>query len=186
MSRIGKQVIKTKKTVSVEKSPDGSSITVKGPKGVLSVPFDENFSLEILPDGVSISINNTGDNRKAKSLGAFHGLYSSLLKNAVTGVTDGFTKTLEIIGVGYKTQLQGKKLVLNMGFSHQVEFVPPDGIELQVPVQTTVVVSGMDKQLVGQVAANIRKIRKPEPYKGKGIRYSSEVVRRKAGKTGKK
>lgn len=174
MSRIGKKPVLIPDKVEV--TLDGQEVKVKGPKGELiwDVPREISIKQE---DGQLIF----APNKKDKKTNALWGLSQSKVDNLVQGVTDGFQKSLEIEGVGYRAALQGNKIVLNIGFSHPVEFEAPEGIELQVE-KNTITISGIDKELVGQVAADIRSIRKPEPYKGKGIRYSDEVVRRKAGK----
>ena len=178
MSRIGKAPITVPSGVTV--SIDGQSIAVKGPKGELSRTVSDLVSLR--EDGGTIVVERSGDDRDAR---AQHGLVRSLVQNMVTGVTDGFQKDLEIVGVGYRAQAKGKGLELSLGFSHPVVVDAPDGITFNVPQPTRIEVHGIDKQLVGQVAANIREWRKPEPYKGKGVRYAGEHVRRKAGKAGK-
>jgi large subunit ribosomal protein L6 len=159
---------------------DGSQVTVKGSKGELSREFPERVSFSI-DDGV-VSVVRDDDTRESKAL---HGLSRALLANMVHGVSEGFSKTLEIQGVGYRATLKGQDVELLVGFSHPVDVAAPAGITFEVPEPTRIVVSGIDKEQVGQVAANIRKIRPPEPYKGKGIRYAGEYVRRKAGKAGK-
>jgi large subunit ribosomal protein L6 len=180
MSRIGKAPVAVPSGVDVTVA-DGT-VTVKGPKGTLSriIPGD----IEIRQDDGALTFVRPNDERKNKAL---HGLTRSLVNNMVVGVTDGYKKQLEIVGVGYRAEAQGPgTLRLNLGFSHPVTVNAPDGITFEVPVPTQVVVSGIDKEVVGQVAANIRSIRKPEPYKGKGVRYAGERVLRKAGKAGKK
>ena len=154
-----------------------SAVSVKGPKGELSFKVDPRIKVELKEQKAFVTQKNN-----AREGRAFHGLVRSHLANMVLGVTEGFEKTLEITGVGYKAQLQGGKLVLNLGFSHPVEFNIPKGIEVKVDKQTTIKLKGMDKQQVGQIAANIRGLKPPEPYKGKGIRYSNEQVRSKEGK----
>jgi large subunit ribosomal protein L6 len=178
MSRIGKLPIVIGKNVQVDVA--GSSVKVKGPKGELSreFPVGVSFSIE---DG-KVVVARADDQKRTR---AIHGLSRSLLANMVTGVSDGYSKTLELQGVGYRVAQSGTKVTLSVGFSHPVEVEPPDGITLEVDGTTKLHVRGIDKELVGQVAANIRKVRKPEPYKGKGIRYLGEHVRRKAGKAGK-
>ncbi|WP_125767958.1 50S ribosomal protein L6 [Lapidilactobacillus wuchangensis] len=176
MSRIGYKVIELPKDVTVTK--DGDQVTVKGPKGELTRTFDPAITLKE-ENGV-ISFDRPNDNYKA-----LHGTMRANLNNMVVGVTEGYKKQLQLVGVGYRTQLQGKKLVLNVGLSHTVEFEAPKGISIEVPSNTEITISGISKQKVGQFAAEIRAIRPPEPYKGKGIRYVDEVVRRKEGKTGK-
>ncbi len=174
MSRIGKQPVKIKDNVKV--SIDDNTILVSGPKGELSMKKLPSVTLELKGDEILIS---TVDGSKSAS--AFWGLTRSLISNMVEGVLNGYEKKLQIEGVGFKVELKGNKLVMALGFSHPVEFEAPDGIKFEVE-KNIITVSGIDKVLVGQVAANIRKLKKPEPYKGKGIRYQGEVVRRKAGK----
>ena len=175
MSRIGKLPIEVPEKVDV--TVDGLDVTVKGPKGELA---------RTMPEGVSIAVNDgevvvtrEGDSRMHRSR---HGLVRSLIANMVEGVTNGYEKKLELVGVGYRALQKGSNLEIQVGFSHPVMVEAPEGITLQAPQQTEVIVSGIDKVLVGQVAANIRKIRPPEPYKGKGIKYQGEHIRRKAGK----
>jgi large subunit ribosomal protein L6 len=180
MSRIGKSPITVPAGVDVAVS--GSKISVKGPKG--SLERELPASIEVSVDGEIITVARPNDENKTKAL---HGLTRSLVNNMVIGVTDGFKKELEIHGVGYRAEAKGpNSLRLNLGFSHPVDVNAPDGIVFEVPQQTQVIVTGIDKEIVGQVAANIRSIRKPEPYKGKGVRYAGERVLRKAGKAGKK
>ena len=180
MSRIGKIPVALPAGVDVTVA-DGS-VTVKGPKGTLSRVIPG--AIEISQSDGALNFARPNDERKSKAL---HGLTRSLVNNMVVGVTDGFTKNLEIVGVGYRAEAQGaNSLRLNLGFSHPVTVQAPDGISFTVPVPTEIIVSGIDKEIVGQVAANIRSIRKPEPYKGKGVRYAGERVLRKAGKAGKK
>lgn len=180
MSRIGKAPIAIPGGVSIVIAGDQLSVT--GTKGVLARTIPAEISVR--EDGGVLVVERTNDERSAKAL---HGLTRTLVSNMVTGVSTGFTKELEIIGVGYRASAQGAtKLELALGFSHPVFVEAPAGIEFEVPAATRVVIKGMDKELVGQVAANIRKIRKPEPYKGKGVRYAGEIVRRKAGKAAKK
>jgi large subunit ribosomal protein L6 len=178
MSRIGRLPVTIAKGVQVD--VDGSTVRVKGPKGELSREFPAGVSFQV-EDG-KVSVARADDEKQTRAL---HGLSRSLLNNMVVGVTDGFTRTLELQGVGYRVAQTGEKVTLNVGYSHPVEVVPPAGIQLEVDGNTKLHVRGIDKELVGQVAANIRKVRKPEPYKGKGIRYLGERVRRKAGKAGK-
>jgi large subunit ribosomal protein L6 len=161
----------------VEVAIDGSHVTVKGPKGQLSRTVSSEMQLT-LEDG-TLTVTRPSDNKLHRSL---HGLTRTLIANMVTGVTTGFEKRLEIVGVGYRAALKGQDLEIQVGYSHPVSVVPPEHVEFEVPAATAIVVKGIDKQVVGQVAANIRSIRKPEPYKGKGIRYAGEVVRRKVGK----
>ena len=178
MSRIGRQPIPVPAGVEVNLS--GATVIVKGPKGALSRQVAEPIVVR-QEDGVLV-VERPNDERRSRAL---HGLTRSLVQNMVTGVTDGFSKELEIVGVGYRAALQGKSLQLALGFSHGVNVPAPEGITFEVPIPTRVVVRGVDKEQVGQVAANIRKIRKPEPYKGKGVRYLGERVQRKAGKAAK-
>ncbi len=179
MSRIGKAPVVVPSGVDVTIS--GRSITVKGPKGSLSRQIPG--MIEISQADGSLTFERPNDERDQRAL---HGLVRSLVNNMVIGVTDGFKKELEIVGVGYRAESQGAGLRLNLGFSHPVSVPAPEGITFEVPIPTQVIVSGIDKEVVGQVAANIRSIRKPEPYKGKGVRYAGERVVRKAGKAGKK
>jgi large subunit ribosomal protein L6 len=178
MSRIGTQPITLPR--GVELKIDGSLVTVKGPKGELSQQIDPDISLA--QDDGTIVLSRPSDQPRHRSM---HGLYRTLVSNMVVGVSDGFSKTLEMHGVGYRAAMQGKNLVLNIGFSHPVEIPPPDSIDFEVDGTSKIIVKGASKEQVGQVAADIRKIRPPEPYKGKGIRYEGEYVRRKAGKAGK-
>lgn len=179
MSRIGRKPISIPSGVNVDVA-SGNVITIKGPKGELSYGAPESLGIE-LEDGTLI-VSRPDDARENRSL---HGLSRTLISNMVIGVTDGFRKNLEIQGVGYRAAMDGKDLVLNVGFSHPVRFQAPDGISYALDGQTKVSVMGIDKQAVGEEAARIRRVRPPEPYKGKGIRYEGEVVRRKAGKAGK-
>lgn len=179
MSRIGRAPIAVPDGVKVEF--DNSAVTVTGPKGSLSQAFHPDMNIE-LNDG-TLSVTRPTDSRRHRSL---HGLTRALLNNMVVGVSQGFTKSLQVEGVGYRAEMEGKTLVLNVGYSHPVRFEPPDDVQFSVDTRTkTITVSGPDKQVVGELAAQIRKARPPEPYKGKGIRYSDEVIRRKAGKAGK-
>jgi large subunit ribosomal protein L6 len=180
MSRIGNWPVPVPSGVEVTVS--GGTITVKGPKGTLSrtIPGD----IEVTQDDGELTFTRPDDDRENRAL---HGLVRSLVNNMVVGVTDGFKKELEIVGVGYRAEAQGPDgLRLNLGFSHPVNVKAPDGITFEVPQPTQVIVNGIDKEVVGQVAADIRSIRKPEPYKGKGVRYAGERILRKAGKAGKK
>ncbi|MGI8870068.1 MAG: 50S ribosomal protein L6 [Mycobacteriales bacterium] len=179
MSRIGRLPVPVPAGVDV--TIDGQRVTVKGPKGELSHRVANPISVSRADDG-SVLVARPDDERESRAL---HGLSRSLLANMVTGVTDGFSKSLEIIGTGYRVQARGTDLEFALGYSHSIPVPAPDGITFQVESPTRLTVSGIDKQKVGEVAANIRKLRKPEPYKGKGVRYAGEVVRRKAGKTGK-
>ena len=180
MSRIGKKPISLPNGVSVTVK-EGNIVAVKGPKGELSEHMSDE--LQIIVEGNEVRVERPSDEAKHRAL---HGLTRTLIANMVEGVTNGYQKALDIVGVGYRAQKQGKKLVLNMGYSHPVEMEEPAGIEFEVPTPNRVVVKGIDKQLVGAVAANVRKVRAPEPYKGKGIKYENEVIRRKVGKAGKK
>jgi large subunit ribosomal protein L6 len=180
MSRIGRLPIPVPN--GVELTIDGSEITVKGPKGTLSHTVAEPIVVQRAEDG-QISVVRPNDERTSRSL---HGLTRTLIANMIIGVTDGYTKTLEISGTGYRVALAGNTLEFALGFSHPVKVDAPSGISFTVETPTRFQVSGIDKQLVGEVSANIRKLRKPDPYKAKGIRYQGEVIRRKAGKAGKK
>jgi large subunit ribosomal protein L6 len=179
MSRIGKKVIAIPKGVTV-KVHEGA-VEVQGPKGKLrqTVPAGIGFELE---DGHLHARRSTDD----PELGKFHGLARSLVANAVTGVTEGFKRELDIVGVGYRAEVKGKQVVFALGYSHSVVFDIPTGIDVAIEKQTHITVTGVDRQLVGQVAANIRRLRKPDPYKQKGVRYTGEVLKKKAGKTGAK
>ncbi len=179
MSRIGKAPISVPDKVSV--SLNGLAVTVKGPKGELSRTLPEGVS--IAQDGNTIVVSPTSSHRRSRER---HGLCRTLVANMVEGVSQGFTRKLEIVGVGYRAAVQGKKLVVSAGYSHQVEMDPPAGITFAVDGNTTVLVSGADKEIVGNEAAKVRAIRPPEPYKGKGIKFEGEKILRKAGKTGKK
>src|SRR6266545_3563423 len=178
MSRIGRQPITIPSRVEV--GVDGSRVSVKGPRGTLEQTFHADMRI-VMEDG-TVRVERPTDERLHRSL---HGLTRTLLANMVEGVTNGFAKRLEIVGVGYRAALKGYDLELQVGYSHPVTFHAPEGIEFEVPAPNRIVVRGIDKQLVGEVAAKIRKIRKPEPYKGKGIRYEGEYVRKKAGKAAK-
>jgi large subunit ribosomal protein L6 len=178
MSRIGKNPIDIPSGVEV--SVGASEIQVKGPKGTLSTPADPAVAYKI-EDG-KVYVSRVDDSRQSRGQ---HGLRRTLLANCVDGVTKGFTKTLEVIGVGYKVSVQGKKVVLAVGYSHPVEFDLPAGLEAKVE-GAKLTIEGIDKQLVGEIAAQIRRVRPPEPYKGKGIKYLDEIIRRKAGKSGSK
>jgi len=179
MSRIGKAPISVPDKVSV--SLNGLAVTVKGPKGELSRTLPDGVS--IAQDGNTIVVSPTSSHRRSRER---HGLCRTLVANMVEGVSQGFTRKLEIVGVGYRAALQGTKLVVSAGYSHQVEMDPPAGITFAVDGNTTVLVSGADKEVVGNEAAKVRAIRPPEPYKGKGIKFEGEKILRKAGKTGKK
>lgn len=179
MSRIGNQPIAIPNGVDI--TLDGHTLTVKGPKGTLSHKLPQSMQVEVTADEVKVT--RPSDDKEHKSL---HGLTRSLINNMVIGVTKGYSKTLEIVGVGYRAAMKGKNLNLTLGFSHPVIMEPPAGIEFETPEPTKIIVKGADKEVVGQVAAEIRDWRKPEPYKGKGVRYEGEHVRRKAGTTGAK
>lgn len=176
MSRIGKKPIEIKKGVTVE-ILDGL-IKVKGPKGELTQTYNPKISIKVENNQVVLTRSSDG-----KQVRALHGLYRVLIQNMIDGVTEGYTKKLEIVGVGYKAEWKGRGLQLALGYSHPIFFIPPKEVKIEVPTPTNIVVSGIDKQLVGQIAAKIRSFRPPEPYKGKGIRYEGEQIIRKAGKT---
>ena len=180
MSRIGKMPITVPAGVEVTVA-EGNVVTVKGPKGTLQQQFAQNMTIN--QEGAVITVSRSAEDGETR---AKHGLTRSLLNNMVVGVDKGFSKELEVNGVGYRVQKEGKKLVMNLGYSHQVIVEEIDGITLEAPTPNKVVVSGIDKQKVGQIAANIRAKRPPEPYKGKGIKYTTETVRRKEGKAGGK
>lgn len=180
MSRVGRLPIALPAGITVAVSGD-NIVTVKGPKGQLVKAM--NKDMKIVVEGNEVVVTRPSDVKEHKSL---HGLTRTLINNMVIGVNEGFQKTLDLVGVGYRAQLQGKKLVLNLGFSHPVEVEPLEGITFETPAATKVVIKGIDNQVVGAQAADIRRYRKPEPYKGKGIKYEGEVIRRKEGKTGKK
>lgn len=175
MSRIGKKPVEI--PAGVTASMTDGVLSMKGPKGELSIPMVDDISYDLADNQLSVKPAN--DTKRAR---AFWGMQRTLVQNLVTGVTEGFSKTLEITGVGYRANVQGKMLKLQLGYSHDVDFAIPDGIEIKTPDQTTVEISGNDKQKVGQVAAEIRRWRKPEPYKGKGIKYRGEYIFRKEGK----
>lgn len=176
MSRIGRKPVEIKKGVTVE-IKDGT-IKVKGPKGELTQTYDTRINIKVENDQVILTRDSND-----KRVRALHGLYRALIQNMIDGVSEGYTKKLEIIGVGYRAELKGRGLQLALGYSHPIFFIPPKDVKIEVPAPTNIVVSGIDKQLVGQVAAKIRSFRPPEPYKGKGIRYEGEQIIRKAGKT---
>jgi len=178
MSRVGRQPIAVPERVKV--AIDGTRVVVRGPKGELSRDVSPEMSLQL--EGGQLLVSRSSDAPRHRAL---HGLTRSLLANMVTGVDSGFTKTLEIYGLGYRAETRGDKLVLSLGFSHPIEVPPPPGITLETEGTNRVHVRGSDKEMVGQVAADIRALRPPEPYKGKGIRYAGEKVRRKAGKAGR-
>lgn len=178
MSRVGKKPITIPNGVEV--TIDGNTVTVKGPKGTLTRQIHPDMTVK-KEDNV-LKVERPSDDRIHRAL---HGTTRSIIANMVEGVSNGFSKTLELVGVGYRAQKKGKTVVLSVGYSHPVEVQEPEGIELEVPSATQIVVKGIDKEKVGAVAANIRAVREPEPYKGKGIKYSDERIRRKEGKTGK-
>lgn len=178
MSRIGRKPINI--PAGVEVTVNGSEVAVKGPKGTLNQTF--NSKMNIAVEGNEILVTRPDDEKESRSL---HGLTRTLIHNMVVGVTEGFSKTLEVQGVGYRVQKQGKDLVMNLGFSHQVVVSETEDIKIEVPAPNKIIILGADKQKVGQFAAEVREKRPPEPYKGKGIKYVDEVVRRKEGKTGK-
>lgn len=178
MSRIGKKPIEIPTGVTV--TNENNVVTVKGPKGELTREFHKDLTITV--EGNVLTVTRPSDSKEHRTI---HGTTRSLIANMVEGVSKGFTKNLELIGVGYRAQKQGNKLVLSVGLSHPVEFEPEAGLEIEVPAVTKISISGISKERVGALAANIRGVRPPEPYKGKGIRYEGEVVRRKEGKTGK-
>jgi large subunit ribosomal protein L6 len=175
VSRIGKKPIPLPKGVKAQFT--GGSVSVTGPKGELGASIHPSISVEITAD--QIQVKRPSDEKPIRAL---HGLWRALIQNMVKGVTEGYARKLELVGVGYRAELKGSKLQLALGFSHPILFIPPTGIKIEVPTQTSITISGIDKQLVGQVAAKIRSFRPPEPYKGKGVKYEGEVIRRKAGK----
>jgi large subunit ribosomal protein L6 len=177
MSRIGKKPIPIPKGVTVK--VDGRTVDVKGPKGQLRQPLPPGVNA-VVEDGTLLT-QKAGDERE---LDKFHGLARSLVNNAVLGVTDGWKKELDIVGVGYRAEMKGKQVVLSLGYSHPIVFDIPAGIDIAIDKQTHITVTGVDRQLVGQVAANLRRLRKPDPYQQKGVRYTGEVLKKKAGKTG--
>lgn len=178
MSRIGKKPVALPKGVKV--TIHGAEAVVEGSKGTLRCPIHTGITVDVQADSINLTrINDEAQNR------AYHGLTRALINNAVLGVTTGWKKELDIVGVGYKAAMEGTSLRLDLGYSHPINYVAPEGITIGVEKNTHLTVSGIDRQLVGQVAADIRKFRKPEPYKGKGVQYTGEVIRRKAGKTGK-
>ena len=180
MSRIGRMPIAIPAGVTVEVAENNKE-TVKGPKGTLERVLPEGIEIKV--EGEVINVTRPDDSKRMKSL---HGLTRTLVNNMVVGVTEGYSKKLEVNGVGYRAQKSGKVLNLSLGYSHPVEMTDPEGIDVEVPDQNTIIVKGIDKEKVGQYAAEIRSKREPEPYKGKGIKYADEVIRRKVGKTGKK
>jgi len=179
MSRVGKKPIEVPANVTVTVNED-NTVVVKGPKGELTRSFNQDIKIE--QEGTVITLVRPSESKDHRTI---HGTTRALLANMITGVSQGFERGLELVGVGYRAQLQGTKLVLNVGYSHPVEFTPEDGIQVEVPSNTKIIIRGISKERVGALASNIRQVRPPEPYKGKGIRYEGEVVRRKEGKTGK-
>ena len=179
MSRIGKLPVAVPAGVTITVD-ERNFVTVKGPKGELSAQISPDMIIE--QEAGVLTVKRPSDDKRHRAL---HGLSRTLINNMVVGTTQGFEKKLEIVGTGYKAQLQGKNIVMTLGYSHTIDVVPPAGITFEVPAPTKISVKGIDKQVVGQVAADIRALRSPEPYKGKGVRYEGEVVRRKEGKTGK-
>ncbi|KMY46084.1 50S ribosomal protein L6 [Bacillus sp. FJAT-27916] len=178
MSRVGRKPVEIPAGVTV--TLNGHTVTVKGPKGELTRTFHSDIEIKV--EDNNVVVNRPSDEKLHRSL---HGTTRAIIANMVEGVSKGFERNLELIGVGYRAQKQGKKLVLNVGYSHPVEIEPEEGIEIEVPANTKISIKGTDKERVGALAANIRDVRPPEPYKGKGIRYEGEHVRRKEGKTGK-
>ena len=179
MSRIGKKILEIPAGVTITIAED-NTVTVKGPKGELTRKFNADMSIKIEEN--TLTVERPSEQKEHRAL---HGTTRALIGNMVEGVTTGFARGLELVGVGYRAQKQGDKLVLSVGYSHPVEMTPEAGLEVEVPVPTKIVIKGIDKQRVGEFAANIRAVRAPEPYKGKGTRYEGEVVRRKEGKTAK-
>lgn len=176
MSRIGKKPVVIPEGVTV--TVNGNTLKVKGPKGELSTEFHPNIKVEV--NNGEVLVSRPDDFKENRAL---HGLTRALIQNMVIGVTVAYKKSLDIVGVGYRAELKGKNLLINIGYSHPIYFIPPEGVTLETTSPTQIIISGIDKQLVGLVSAKIRSIRKPEPYKGKGIKYTNEVIIRKAGKT---
>ncbi len=179
MSRIGKKIIEIPNGVKLDIKD--SEVSVTGPKGTLSMTLTGDIRISV--NGNEVSFTRDNEQKKNKAL---HGLYRALLMNMIIGVTEGYAKKLELVGIGYKAELKGDFLLVNIGYSHPIIFKAPEGIKIEVPAPTNIIVSGNDKQLVGLIAAKIRSFREPEPYKGKGIKYDTEKIRRKAGKTAAK
>lgn len=177
MSRVGRKVIAVPKGVKIQVG--SHQLQVEGPKGKLETPVPAGITFKL--EGSELSAQRANDEQKSRAL---HGLARALAQNAIKGVTDGFSKELDIVGVGYRAAIEGKELVMSLGFSHPVKYAIPDGIKVAVDKQTHLVVSGIDRQRVGQIAAEIRNLRRPDPYKQKGIRYTGEVLKKKAGKAG--
>jgi large subunit ribosomal protein L6 len=180
MSRIGLKPIVLPAGVDFSVD-DNNTVTVKGPNGTLTQAVNKDITIDV--NGSEVTFSRPSDDKEHRSL---HGLYRALVANMVTGVTTGFSRKLEVNGVGYRVQVAGNKLTMNLGYSHPVEMVAPEGIKIECPTATSIVISGADKQKVGQFAAQVREKRPPEPYKGKGIKYAEEHIRRKEGKAGKK
>ncbi|MDG5473774.1 50S ribosomal protein L6 [Jeotgalibacillus sp. ET6] len=178
MSRVGKKPIEVPSDVTL--TFNGSTVTAKGPKGELTFTFNSEMKFE--QEGTTLTVVRPSESKEHRTI---HGTTRAILNNMVQGVSKGFERGLELVGVGYRAQKQGNKLILNVGYSHPVEMTPEDGIEVEVPSNTKIIIKGASKERVGALAANIRAVRPPEPYKGKGIRYEGEQVRRKEGKTGK-
>lgn len=176
MSRIGRKPIPVPKGVKV--TIDGNTVAVLGPKGNLKTEIDSTLSISV--ENNDLVLKRSSEEKKVRAL---HGLWRALVANMVNGVSEGYQKKLEIVGVGYKAEVKGKGIQLALGYSHPIVFIPPTGIKLEVPIPTNIIIAGFDKQLVGQVAAKLRAFRPPEPYKGKGVKYAGEYIRRKAGKT---
>jgi large subunit ribosomal protein L6 len=182
MSRVGRKPIEVPRDKGVKVSILGTrAVEVQGPKGKLTTPVPAGITAALEKGGAELVFKRSSDERQQRS---FHGLARALAQNAIRGVTEGFVKELDIVGVGYKAQVEGDKVVFSLGYSHPVEFRIPEGIKIAVDKQTRVVVSGIDRQRVGQVAAEIRRLRRPDPYKQKGIRYVGEILKKKAGKAG--
>jgi large subunit ribosomal protein L6 len=179
MSRIGKKPVNISEKVKVSKKEN--NIEVTGPKGTLNLNLVDGVKVDV--SGNEVQVTRNDDSKKNRAL---HGLYRSLIQNMVDGVSNGFSKKLELVGIGYRAELKGKNLVMMLGFSHPTVFSPPPDITIEVPNPNSVIVNGINKELVGLVASKIKSFRKPEPYKGKGIKYENEVIRRKAGKTAAK
>jgi len=179
MSRIGKKPIEIPANVKIDIK--GTHISVTGPKGALNMDFTGDINVKV--EGTELTFTRDNDIKKNKAL---HGLYRALLMNMIIGVTDGYSKKLELVGVGYKAELKGNLLVMALGYSHPIIFAAPADVKIEVPIPTNILISGIDKQLVGAIASKIRSFREPEPYKGKGIKYDTEKIRRKAGKTAAK
>lgn len=175
MSRIGRKPVQLAKGITV--TQESGMLKVKGPKGELSATPHRAINIDV--QGQEVVVTRTSEEKFNKSL---HGLWRALIQNMVTGVSEGFSRKLEIVGVGYRAEMKGKKLHLQIGYSHPILFAPPDGVKIETPTQTSILISGIDKQLIGLVASKIRSFRPPEPYKGKGIKYEGERIRRKAGK----